>query len=82
MFPVSDPAYAQRIRDSFSRQGVMALIGASLTRVEPGAVDITIGYRSDLTQQHGFLHAGIVSTTVDTAGGYAGYSLFPATPAF
>ena len=78
MFSASDPAYEQRIRDSFSRQGVMALIGASLTRVEPGAVDVTIRHRPDLTQQHGFLHAGIVGTIVDSAGGYAGYTLFPA----
>ena len=56
----------------------MALIGASLTRVEPGAVDITIGHRPDLTQQHGFLHAGILGTIVDSAGGYAGFTLFPA----
>lgn len=78
MFTASDPAYEQRIRDSFLRQGALALIGAVLTRIEPGAVDITIRHRPDLTQQHGFLHAGIVSTIVDSAGGYAGYTLFPA----
>ena len=78
MFTASDPAYAHRVRDSFARQGVMALIGASLSRVEPGAVDITIAHRPDLTQQHGFLHAGVVGTIVDSAGGYAGFALFPA----
>ena len=78
MFSASDPEYEQRVRDSFSRQGVMTLIGASLTRVEAGAVDITIRHRADLTQQHGFLHAGIVGTIIDSAGGYAGYTLFPA----
>ena len=78
MHAASDPQFEQRVRDSFSRQGALALIGASLTRVEPGAVDITIEHRPDLTQQHGFLHAGIVGTIVDTAGGYAGYTLFPA----
>ncbi len=56
----------------------MQLIGARLTRVEPGAVDITLPYRVDLSQQHGYLHAGILSTIIDTAGGYAGYTLFPA----
>ena len=55
----------------------MKLIGARLTRVEPGAVDITLPFRSDLSQQHGYLHAGILSTIIDTAGGYAGYTLFP-----
>lgn len=56
----------------------MKLIGARLTRVEPGAVDITLAFRPDLSQQHGYLHAGILSTIIDTAGGYAGYTLFPA----
>jgi uncharacterized protein (TIGR00369 family) len=78
MFSASDPAYEQRVRESFSRQGVMMLIGASLTRVEPGAVDITVRHRPELTQQHGFLHAGIVGTIVDSAGGYAGFTLFAA----
>lgn len=77
MFTPVDPSFAKRIRQSFDRQGAMQLIGAQLTRVEPGAVDITLPYRTDLTQQHGYLHAGILSTIVDTAGGYAGYTLFP-----
>jgi uncharacterized protein (TIGR00369 family) len=78
MFSASDPLFEQRVRDSFSRQGALTLIGASLTRVEPGIVDISLSHRSDLTQQHGFLHAGIVGTIVDSAGGYAGFTLFPA----
>jgi uncharacterized protein (TIGR00369 family) len=78
MFSPADPLYEERIRQSFARQGAMRLIGAQLTRVEPGAVDITLPYRADLTQQHGYLHAGILSTIVDTAGGFAGYTLFPA----
>ena len=56
---------------------IMRLIGAELTRVEPGVVEITIPYRSDLTQQHGYLHAGIVTTIADSACGYAAYSLMP-----
>ena len=55
----------------------MALIGAELTRVEPGVIEITLPYRSDLTQQHGYLHAGIVTTIADSACGYAAYSLMP-----
>lgn len=78
MFAPVDPLYEERIRRSFARQGAMRLIGAQLTRVEPGATDITLPYRADLTQQHGYLHAGILSTIADTAGGYAGYTLFPA----
>jgi len=56
----------------------MGLIGAELTRVEPGLIVITLPYRSDLAQQHGYLHAGIVTTIADSACGYAAYSLMPA----
>ena len=55
----------------------MALIGAELTRVEPGVIEITLPYRADLAQQHGYLHAGIVTTIADSACGYAAYSLMP-----
>jgi uncharacterized protein (TIGR00369 family) len=55
----------------------MALIGAQLQRVEPGFVEIALAFRPELTQQHGYFHAGIVSTIADTAGGYAGFTLFP-----
>ena len=56
----------------------MSLIGASLRRVEPGAVDIALPYRRDLTQQDGFIHAGILTTIADSACGYAAYTLMPA----
>jgi uncharacterized protein (TIGR00369 family) len=56
----------------------MALIGASLDRVEPGYCAISLAPRPEISQQHGYVHAGVVSTIVDTAGGYAGYTLFPA----
>lgn len=77
-FVPSDPAYAQRVRESYARQKVMALIGAELSAVEPGVCEIRLPYRADLTQQHGFFHAGVVATIVDSAGGYAGYTLMPA----
>lgn len=67
----------QDIEQSFSKQAIMQLIGAQLTRVEPGIVEITLPYRADLTQQHGYLHAGIVTTIADSACGYAAYSLMP-----
>lgn len=73
-----DPDFAQRVRASFDRQTVMGLIGARLSRVEPGLVAIELPFRDDLCQQHGFFHAGVTSTIADSAGGYAGYSLFPA----
>ena len=55
----------------------MSLIGAKLMRIEPGIIEITLPYRADLTQQHGYLHAGIVTTIADSACGYAAYSLMP-----
>lgn len=73
-----DPDFVARVRNSFDRQGFMALLGATLTRVEPGHVEIEVPFRADLTQQHGYFHAGVTSTIADTAGGYAGYTLFPA----
>ncbi|HMA14248.1 MAG TPA: PaaI family thioesterase [Kiloniellaceae bacterium] len=73
-----DAAFAERVRASFQRQSVMALIGARLARVAPGEVEIALPFRPDLCQQHGFFHAGITSTIADSAAGYAGYSLFPA----
>jgi uncharacterized protein (TIGR00369 family) len=73
-----DPHFATRCRDSFGRQKAMALIGASLTRVEPGAVEIELPYRDDVTQQKGFVHGGIIGMIADTACGYAAFSLMPA----
>ena len=72
-----NPSFALEIEQSFAKQTIMTLIGAELTRVEPGLVGITLPYRADLTQQHGYLHAGIVTTIADSACGYAAYSLMP-----
>ena len=73
--------FASRVRESFSRQGAMSTLGAELTRIEPGTVDICLDWASGLTQQHGFLHAGMVSTALDSACGYAGLTLMPADAA-
>ena len=72
-----NPSFADEITQSFAKQTIMGLIGAELTRVEPGIVEITLPYRADLAQQHGYLHAGIVTTIADSACGYAAYSLMP-----
>jgi uncharacterized protein (TIGR00369 family) len=72
-----NPAYADEIKQSFAKQTIMALIGAELRRVDAGIVEITLPYRPDLAQQHGYLHAGIVTTIADSACGYAAYSLMP-----
>jgi uncharacterized protein (TIGR00369 family) len=73
----SNPNYVEEVRASFDRQRVMALFGAALTRVEPGAVDVSLPFRDDLTQQNGFLHAGVVTSVADSACGYAAYTLMP-----
>ncbi len=69
--------YEGRVRESFARQQAMATIGAELTRVEAGVVEIEMAYRPELTQQHGFLHGGVISAALDSACGYAAYSLMP-----
>jgi uncharacterized protein (TIGR00369 family) len=69
--------FAEEIKQSFAKQTIMELIGAKLTRVEPGIIEIVLPYRADLAQQHGYLHAGIVTTIADSACGYAAYSLMP-----
>lgn len=77
MHRASNPAFADEVRRSFAKQAIMGLIGGELTRVEPGVVEISLPYRADLTQQDGFVHAGIVATIADSACGYAAYSLMP-----
>ena len=74
----ADPDFASRVRESFGRQKAMALIGASLTAVEPGYVEIALPFRDDLTQQKGFVHGGILGMIADTACGYSAFSLMPA----
>lgn len=73
-----DPQFEARVRASFARQRAMDTIGATLARVEPGLVEVELPYRVDLTQQHGFMHAGIVATILDSACGYAAFSLMAA----
>jgi len=77
-FTPAIPGFEARTRESFARQGAMAYIGAVLERVEPGRVEISLPFRPELSQQHGFFHAGMVATIADSAGGYAGFTLFPA----
>ena len=72
---VRDPAFEARVRASFARQPFMATLGARLELVAPGKVTIRLPYRTDLTQQHGFLHAGAVTAVVDSACGYAALTL-------
>ncbi|WP_335984193.1 PaaI family thioesterase [Streptomyces sp. CA2R106] len=68
-----------RVLASFGRQGLMAHLGARITRVAPGSVHIELPHRPELTQQNGYFHAGATSAVADSAGGYAALTLFPAT---
>ena len=77
-FIAANPDFADRVRDSFARQAAMRLIGARLTQVEPGRCVIELAVRDDLTQQHGFVHGGVVGMIADSAGGYAAFTLMPA----
>jgi len=72
-----NPDFERSVRDSFAAQPLMATLGARLSHVAAGEVHIRLPFRSDLTQQHGFLHAGVVSSALDSACGYAAFSLMP-----
>jgi uncharacterized protein (TIGR00369 family) len=76
-FQPADPAFESRVRASFARQQMMATLGATLERVAPGEVEVRLPFRPALTQQHGFLHAGAMTTVVDSACGYAALTLMP-----
>jgi uncharacterized protein (TIGR00369 family) len=77
-FEPRDADYADRVKDSFARQGAMGTLGASLGDIAPGRVVIEMAWAAGLSQQHGFLHAGMVATALDSACGYAGFTLMPA----
>ena len=76
-FEAPNPDFAARVQTSFSRQRIMALLGAELAAVEPGLCEITLPFKDALCQQHGFFHGGVIGTIADSAGGYAGFSLMP-----
>jgi acyl-coenzyme A thioesterase PaaI-like protein len=64
-FTPADPHFEPRTRASFGRQGAMAHLGAVLESIEPGRVAIALPFRPELSQQHGFFHAGMISTIAD-----------------
>ena len=76
MLKVADPNFAERTRTSFARQAIMQLLGAEMREVEAGRVLIALPFKPELTQQHGFFHGGATATIADSAGGYAGFTLF------
>lgn len=74
----SNPDFAAAVTNNFAQQPIMNLIGARLDTVEPGVVEIELPFRADLTQQDGYIHAGVITTVADSAAGYAAYTLMPA----
>lgn len=78
IFAPQDPEFSARVRSSFERQRVMAALGVTLAHVDPGRVELELAFDPRLTQQHGFMHAGIIASALDSACGYAAFSLMPA----
>lgn len=76
MKPLDDD-FAARVRNSFARQQAMTLLGAQMTKVQAGTTEVVLPFREALTQQHGFVHAGIITAIADSACGYAALSLMP-----
>jgi len=74
-FEIRDTNYDARVRQSFRNQGIMATIGAEIRRVEPGEVEIFLPFTPGNTQQHGFVHGGVVTTIADSACGFAALTL-------
>ena len=76
-FEPKDPNFAERVRASFDRQKVMATLGITIDELRAGEIVLKMPYQALYTQQHGFIHAGIISTALDSSCGYAAYSLMP-----
>lgn len=77
-FTFRDPDARTKVRSSFNGQTAMKLVGANITRIDPGEVEIELPYSPQTTQQHGFLHGGVIGMALDTACGFASLSLMPA----
>jgi uncharacterized protein (TIGR00369 family) len=76
-FDPKDPNFEARVRTSFARQTAMATLGIEITDLRAGEVELRMPYAAPYTQQHGFIHAGIITTALDSACGYAAFSLMP-----
>lgn len=74
-FEPRDPEYEIKVRRSFAKQGAMETIGAKIARIKPGEIVLEMPFSQAVTQQHGFVHAGIITSLLDSASGYAAYSL-------
>jgi uncharacterized protein (TIGR00369 family) len=77
-FEAQDTEFKRRVEESFARQGLMKHLGAELVSLRPGGAEIRVPFRSELTQQHDYFHAGVTGAVADSACGYAAYTLMPA----
>ena len=75
---ILDSNVEQRVRASFDRQQLINTLNGKITHISPGELHIEAPFDERFTQQDGFLHAGIVTTLIDSACGYAAYTLMPA----
>ena len=73
-FQPKNPDYRAIATDTFNQQRAMKTLGISISRLDPGEVDLTMDYSADLTQQHGFIHAGIITAGLDNACGIAAFA--------
>lgn len=80
-FEPKDPDFRERVAASFRRQTVMQTLGIEIARLDAGEIELTMPFSQPFTQQHGFIHAGIIATALDSACGYAAFSLMPADAA-
>lgn len=76
-FKPKDPNFRERVTASFARQEAMHTLGITISDLAPGEIELTMPYQKAYTQQHGFVHAGIITTALDSACGYAAFSLMP-----
>lgn len=77
-FDPLDPQFESRVRTGFAGQALMRTLDARIIKIAPGEVHIELPFGADFTQQNGFVHAGVITSIVDSACGYAAYSLMPA----
>ena len=77
-FQPKNPDYRNISTDTFERQRAMRTLGISIARIEPGEVDLAMGYSAEFTQQNGFVHAGVITAGLDNACGIAAFTLMPA----
>lgn len=77
-FQISNPGFENRVRQGFADQLVMKTLDMTLSAVSPGKIEITFPFAAALTQQNGFVHAGVLSTALDSACGFSAYTLMPA----